>query len=195
MVRRVPHEEVAPVSSAPSSIRRSRIAYVVAKLRVRGQDYLLLNAHRKWGDWSLPGGHVEPYDADFWAAAVRETTEELEPLKYGHDLEVQREPLTRAEWGPVPSTSAGGAPTLYQAAFHVLRFKTNPKDCLGRLPAGDFKLTRVVDVATDSGVASVVKRLGELLPGGLAALPLSWSDELDSAPLRRSASSHPVPAE
>jgi 8-oxo-dGTP pyrophosphatase MutT (NUDIX family) len=193
MVTRAPGEEVAPVNS-PGAVRRSRIAYVVAKLRIQGQDYLLLNAHRKWGDWSLPGGHVEPQDADFWAAAVRETTEELEPLRYGEDLEVQREQLTCSEWGPVASTSAGGALTVYQAAFHVLRFKTDPKHCLERLPEGDFRLLRLRDVGTSTNVASVVRRLGDLLPGGLPSLPLSWNDDLDDAPLRPSASSHPVPA-
>lgn len=181
--------------SASGSIRRSRIAYVVAKLRIRGQDYLLLNAHRKWGDWSLPGGHVEPYDADFWAAAVRETTEELEPLRYGEDLEVQREQLTCSEWGPVASTSAGGALTLYQAAFHSLQFKTNPKDCLERLPQGDFQLFRLRDLDTTNNVASVVKMLGELLPGGWQTLPLSWNDDLDDAPLRRTASIHSLPVD
>jgi 8-oxo-dGTP pyrophosphatase MutT (NUDIX family) len=193
MVTRVPDEEMAPVNTA-GAVRRSRIAYVVAKLRIRGQDYLLLNAHRKWGDWSLPGGHVEPDDADFWAAAVRETSEELEPLRYGEDLEVQREQLTCSEWGPVPSTSAGGALTLYQAAFHVLRFKTDPQRCLERLPEGEFSLLPLRELDSSSNIASVVRRLSELLPGGLQSLPLSWNDDLDDAPLRRSASMHPVPA-
>jgi hypothetical protein len=195
MVSRVPEQELAPVSNAPGSVRRSRIAYVVAKLRIRGQDYLLLNAHRKWGDWSLPGGHVEPFDADFWAAAVRETSEELEPLRYGEDLEIQREQLTCSEWGPVASTSAGGALTFYQAAFHFLRFKKNPQPCLERLPSGEFRLVALKDLGSATDVASIVARLGELLPGGLTSLPLSWNDDLEDAPLRASASSHSVPAE
>jgi 8-oxo-dGTP pyrophosphatase MutT (NUDIX family) len=186
---------MAPLRAVEGTVRRSRIAYVVAKLRVEGQDYLLLNSHQKWGDWSLPGGHVEPYDADFWAAAVRETDEELTPLRNGEDVEIQREQLTCSEWGPVPSNSAGGAPTLYQAAFHLLRFKTNPKECLKLLPQVDFRLIRLRDVAAMSDVASVVKRLGDLLPGGWPSLPLSWSDDLDDAPLRPRASSHSLPAE
>lgn len=183
------------MSNTPGSVRRSRIAYVVAKLRVQGQDYLLLNAHRKWGDWSLPGGHVEPFDADFWAAAVRETTEELEPLRYGEDLEVQREQLTGSEWGPVSSSSAAGALTLYQAAFHFLRFKTDPRECLERLPPDEFRLVRLRDLASSTDVASIIARLGQLLPGGLTSLPLSWDDDLVDAPLRASSATHSIAAE
>jgi 8-oxo-dGTP pyrophosphatase MutT (NUDIX family) len=136
---------------SPSSVRRSRVAYVVAKLRIRGDDYLLLNAHRKWGDWSLPGGHVESSDADFWAAAVRETTEELDPLRDGVAWDVEREPLRCEEWGPVASKSAGGVATFYQAAFHCLRFKVDPRRCLDRLSETEFRLIRVRDVKPRAG--------------------------------------------
>ena len=158
-----------------------------------GDDYLLLNVHRKWGDWSLPGGHVEPFDADFWAAAVRETTEELEPLRYGEDLEVQREQLTCSEWGPVPSTSAGGTPTFYQAAFHVLHFKRHPRECLERLPGGEFRLIRLTDIAASKDVSSIVNRLGQLLPGGWSSLPLSLNDDINEPPVLLS--SAPLAAE
>jgi 8-oxo-dGTP pyrophosphatase MutT (NUDIX family) len=167
------------MSPTPSTVRHSRIAYVVAKLRIRGDDYLLLNAHRKWGDWSFPGGHVEPSDADFWAAAVRETSEELEPLRDGVDWEVEREPLVQAEWGPVASKSAGGVATFYQAAFYCLRFKAEPRVCLERLPEGEFRLIRVRDVPTTNGLAGVVSKLAELVPGGWAAIPLGWDEDLD----------------
>ena len=76
-------------------------------------DYLLLNAHHKWGDWSPVGGHVEPCDADWCAAAVREASEELAPLRYGEDIEVDPDEIGRLEWGPVASRSAGGALTQY----------------------------------------------------------------------------------
>jgi 8-oxo-dGTP pyrophosphatase MutT (NUDIX family) len=172
------------MSPTPSTVRLSRIAYVVAKLRVCGDDYLLLNAHRKWGDWSFPGGHVEPSDADFWAAAVRETTEELEPLRDGVDWEIEREPLLHAEWGPIASKSAGGVATIYQAAFHCLRFKVEPRRCLDRLPEAEFRLIRVREVEATSGVASVVTKLGDLLPDGWAAIPLGWDGDLGDTSLR-----------
>ncbi|HKY35866.1 MAG TPA: NUDIX domain-containing protein [Polyangiaceae bacterium] len=61
---------MAPLSHDDVTVRSSHVAYVFAKLRVRGDDYLLLNAHRKWGDWSLPGGHVEAFDESWQAAAM-----------------------------------------------------------------------------------------------------------------------------
>jgi len=195
MVSLVPGEEVAPLSGATESVRQSRVAYVLAKLKIRGQEYLLLNAHRKWGDWSWLGGHVEPSDADFWAAAARETREELAPLGYGEDVEVQRDELACSEWGPVSSVSAGGAPTTYQARWYLLRFKSNPKACLARLPRDEFRLVRLSDLSDSPDVSSVVKKLAHLVPGGWSALPLSWSDDLDETPLPANSSHLPLPAE
>jgi hypothetical protein len=97
-----------------ADLRESNVAYVLAKLRVRGVDYLLLHAHPKWGDWSLVGGHVEPTDRDWDAAAIRETQEEMAPLRLGEDLDVEALSVPMSEWGPVPSVSAGGAPTRYR---------------------------------------------------------------------------------
>jgi 8-oxo-dGTP pyrophosphatase MutT (NUDIX family) len=195
MVSRVLGEEVASVNSETVDVRHSRVAYVVAKLKVRGQEYVLLNAHRKWGDWSLPGGHVEPTDHDSWAAAARETSEELSPLRYGEDVEVKPDLLARSEWGPVPSSSASGARTIYQATFYVLEFKASPQACLARLPRDDFRLVRLSDLADSPNISKVVQHLPQLLPAGWSSLPLAWKDDLDDAPLRASASNHPLPAE
>lgn len=195
MVPRVPREELAPLSIATDGVRKSRVAYVLAKLKIRGQEYLLLNAHRKWGDWSLLGGHVEPSDSDFWAAAARETSEELAPLRYGEDIEVKRDQLACSEWGPVSSVSAGGVPTNYQACWYLLQFKSDPQACLARLPRDEFRLMRLSDLTDSPDVSSIVKKLAQLLPGGWNALPLSWNDDLDDVPLRVSSSHHPIPAE
>lgn len=164
-------------------MRRSRLAFAVAKLKVGGADHLLLNAHRKWRDWSLVGGHVEPTDADPWAAAAREASEELAPLWYGVDMEVRREQLAVAEWGPVPSTSAGSVPTNYQVSYYLLELKSDPKECLARLPPGEFRLVLIGEVERRQELSSVARRLGELLPGGWESLPLSWNGDLDDAPL------------
>jgi len=40
------------------------------------QERLLLVHHRRLDRWLLPGGHVEPEDAEIWDAATREVTEE-----------------------------------------------------------------------------------------------------------------------
>jgi hypothetical protein len=195
MVSRVPQQEVAALNSVQDLTRHSRVAYAVVKLRVRGQDYLLLNAHRKWGDWSFVGGHVERSDADFWAAAAREASEELAPLSHGVDMEIRRDRLACSEWGPISSSSAGGALTTYQAMFYLLEFKASPRACLARLPRGEFRLIRISELEGHSEVSAIVKNFDQLLAGGWRALPLSWADDLEDAPLRASASNHAVPAE
>lgn len=185
MVARSSKREVAPLTETETSIRSSRVAYVLAKLRVRGVDYLLLNAHRKWGDWSLVGGHVEASDATWQAAAVREVSEELAPLLYGQDIEVRPDEVGQMEWGPVPSRSAGGLPTKYQARCYALRFKSDPRVCLSKLPQDDFILIRLSELANYPRISSVVEKAGHLL-GTWKALPLSWDADLDDAPLRPS---------
>jgi hypothetical protein len=52
----VSEREVAPMGHSGAAERRTDVAYVLVKLRVRGAEHLLLNAHRKLGDWSLIGG-------------------------------------------------------------------------------------------------------------------------------------------
>lgn len=167
-------------------VRRSDVAYVLAKLRVRGVDYLLLNAHTKWGDWSLPGGHVETSDPSWAAAAAREVSEEFAPLTYGLDLEVVSNELGCLEWGPTPSRSAGGRATLYRARCYSLRFKADPRACLSRLPKNEFLLVNLRHLENAPHVSSVVERAKALLPGGWDQLPLSWDADLDEVPLKAS---------
>jgi hypothetical protein len=174
------------LSLTPRTARQSQIAYVVAKLMVRGQECLLLNAHHKWGDWSLLGGHVEADDASWWEAAAREAQEELAPLKCGAEMEIKREELAASEWGPIASASAGGAPTRYQARWFSLRFLEDPKQCLARLPREEFRLVPLSALNAGCEVASVVTKIAQLLPDGWRSLPLSWDADLDDVPLRAS---------
>lgn len=174
--------------------RHSDVAYVVAKLRVRGEDYVLLRAHPKWGDWSLVGGHVEPLDASWLAAAAREVDEEMAPLRCGRDVDVQSLDVPGTQWGPVPSRSAGNRPTRYRAEWYQLLFKLDPREALGQLPPGAFRMVRLADLERVPGVSSIVQRAAALLPGGWRALPLSWQDDLDDVPVERMTVTHaPAP--
>jgi len=177
---------MAPLSQKEATVRRSQVAYVFAKLRIRGDEYVLLNAHRKWGDWSLPGGHVEAFDGSWQAAAAREVSEELAPLLYGRDVEVQPDEIGRLNWGPVPSRSADGKPTTYEARCFALRFNSDPRVCLSKLPEDEFMLVRLSDLEGIPRLSALVKQTGKLLPGGWRQLPLSWDADLDDAPLRPS---------
>lgn len=161
--------------------RRSDVAYVLARLRAQGRDYLLLHAHRKWGDWSLVGGHVEAWEAHDWReAAAREVQEEMAPLRSGADFSVEPLDVDPSEWGPVPSRSAGGALTKYKVRWFVLRFKSDPCALLGKLPSSEFKL---VPIEQASALSSIAKRAVDVLPAGWHSLPLAWDGDLDNVPL------------
>ena len=90
-------------------IRHSYVVYVLIRLPTLEGPSLLLRRHKKWGDWSLVGGHVEEWEMDDWGrAAAREASEELEPLVSGQDFVVRPihpEPIV---WGPEPSRSNQG---------------------------------------------------------------------------------------
>ena len=128
-------------------MRYSELSLVLIRLNIGSEPHLVLMRHRKWNDWSLVGGHVEPNVRNDWArAAARECNEELSPLKYSEDftlLPLLDQPFI---WGPVPSRSAGNEPTTYRAQLFLLRFLRPPMECLARLPADDFRLVREADV-------------------------------------------------
>jgi len=171
--------------SPETATRHSNVAYVLAKLRLRGDDCVLLHAHPKWGDWSVVGGHVEPTDVTWQAAAAREVEEEMAPLRYGDDIEVVPLDVPASHWGPVPSRSAGLRPTNYRAEWYLLRFKADPRELLARLPAGEFCVVRVADLAHAPNLSSVIKRAAAVLPHGWDSLPLSWQGNLDQLPLEQ----------
>jgi 8-oxo-dGTP pyrophosphatase MutT (NUDIX family) len=112
--------------------RRSTLSIVVFRLLVDDSDCVLLLRHDKWGDWGLVGGHIEPGEsAD--EAALRETEEELVPLRVGHDLAIERLPHDPLEWGPVSSRSAGGHATVYHATYYAAVFRSNPEPALAAI--------------------------------------------------------------
>lgn len=166
-------------------MRLSRVAYVVIRLQVGDADSFLLRMHRKWGDWSLVGGHVEDDELDDWSkTARRESDEELEPLRSGADFTIQELGLGVVAWGPQSSKSAGGAATRYEAQWFALRFTRDPHACLAALVPGEFLLVErelAREDPTRAEVASLLARLDDIFPGGLAAIPLAWPDALDVA--------------
>jgi hypothetical protein len=162
-------------------MRHSNLALVLIRIETNDEPHLLLIRDRKWGDWTVVGGHVEAHEGNDWAlAAARECNEELAPLRHGRDfilLPLFSEPMN---WGPIPSKSAGGEPTSYTAQVFALRFLTAPADCLERLPPGDFCLVPESVYATGRSasqdkVAAVARALG-----GLNRAAMSWDTALSS---------------
>lgn len=199
MVERHPRGRVDPMTP-----RTSHVAYVLIRLRVDGQDCLLLREHSKWRDWSLVGGHVEPDELHDWAiAARREASEELAPLVADADFTLHPWGGGPEVWGPEPSKSVGGVPTIYRAKWYFLTFRHAPSDCLSRLPRGEFLLASfdaIEATQPDDEIAGLVRRLSRQLRGGLGSIPLAWPDpmlrdgigvEVRSSSPSRETASHP----
>jgi 8-oxo-dGTP pyrophosphatase MutT (NUDIX family) len=75
-------DRAGPAELPPDALGHGRLAAVLALFVDRGDTNLLLIRRADRGDpWSkhiaFPGGHIEPGDADAFAAACRETAEEV----------------------------------------------------------------------------------------------------------------------
>jgi len=162
-------------------MRHSNLALVIAKLRIEATDYLLLNWHLKWSDWSLVGGHIEPGEEHNWsAAAVREANEELAPLHSSRDFAVSELTPHSVSWGPTDSRS-NGEPTLYTAKYFVLSFVVDPAKALAKLSSADFMLLDAGCQPNRASVSETLRQLYQHLPNGFADIPLSWPRSIRSA--------------
>ncbi len=159
-------------------MRYSDIAYVVIHLRMEGDDYLVLHRHLKWGDWSLVGGHVEPgEEADWRITAIRETQEEMAPLRFGHHFDIYPLDISAA-WGPAESQSAFGAPTMYRARYFLLRFFDDPGTLMRGLEPGQFRMFPRMRLRHEAGISFPVILLLDRLRRGGRYLPFSWHLDL-----------------
>lgn len=156
-------------------MRKVALAHVVVKFQVAGDSYYLLHRHRKWGDWSLVGGHVELGEEGLWArTAIRETEEELRPLRNRRDfilVPLLGKPLI---WGPQRSRSAAGELTIYTAQFFRMVFRKNPLQLLSSLPERDIVFVHGEALIAHEQVAGMVRMLDKTLHGGLKAVPPAW---------------------
>lgn len=163
-------------------MRNSELVLVLIRLKINADPYHVLIRHKKWGDWSLVGGHVEPGERNDWArAAVRECNEELVPLRFGEDfilLPLLDQPM---RWGPLASKSANDEPTMYTAQVFALRFLRSPTECLAKLPSDEFSVVRESEIISgqqgqDALTARALKRVDR---GTLA-----WDATLSSLPIQ-----------
>lgn len=163
-------------------IRESALSFVLIKLKIENRDYFMFEKHKKWGDWGLVGGHVDPGEEGRWlVTATREANEELAPLHAGVDFRLSgllQEPIS---WGPVQSKSAGGRVTRYTAQYFSLSFVVPPYEALNRLSRDRFLFVPEAHLAHgqwESDVADTLAELARTFWGGLAGVPLSWPDSL-----------------
>lgn len=163
-------------------MRYSELALVLIRLKINSERYHVLIQHKKWGDWSFVGGHVEPNERNDWArTAARECNEELTPLRFGEDftlLPLLDQPL---RWGPLASKSANNELTIYTAQIFALRFLKPPTECLVRLPSDSFRVVRESDIIGDrqDPDALTTRAINRVDREALA-----WDASLSSLPLR-----------
>ena len=152
--------------------RHSDLSLIVIRLLVDSQRCHLLIRDQTWDDWSLVGGHVEPDERNDWArAARRECQEEIAALVSDEDFVLLPQLEQPMRWGPVPSRSAGGAPTTYRAQVFLLRFLRSPR--LAGLPASEFRLVPEAELTSN-----LVARIVAVIP----AMPLSWDAAVPKLP-------------
>lgn len=163
------------------NLRQSHLSLVVVKLRLTGEDFFLFRWHRKWNDWSLVGGHVEPSEEGDWSlTAVREVEEELCPLREGEDFQVCPLSEKSVSWGPVLSRSSAQSPTIYTAKWFFLRFLRNPTEVLGRLPLKDFLLVSNQNIYDHRSKTSIpITDLCKHIPVELKIIPQSWTSQIN----------------
>lgn len=167
--------------------RHSKLALVLICVDIDGTPHLLFHRHRKWGDWSLVGGHVEPgEEADWQSTATREAEEELAPLRANADFIVEPLPTAPIEWGPVPSRSKGNAPTTYSVRYYTLRFLHDAATSLCRLDPREFVLVQLEDLEAPTpkfSMSDTFERFAASLGRRLRELPRSWPSPTRSAVL------------
>jgi hypothetical protein len=161
-------------------LKKSRCGFVVIKLRIDAQDYLLMRRDPDWKDVNFVGGHERVRDGgNLERAARRELTEEVPSLRALTTFGL--EPLTdELTYGPVYSHSAK-CEVEYLLKFFLLRFQANPARVLHAFgPRTHNVLIRQDDVIVGGKyrVAGLVNVLQRAFPNGLRAIPYSWLADL-----------------
>jgi 8-oxo-dGTP pyrophosphatase MutT (NUDIX family) len=105
---------VAPITDALKrgaqvTSRKEFSGHLTASAILLGpDDAVLLVHHRALDRWLCPGGHLEPGDTDFTAAALRELTEETGVR--AEDVEPVRSVPVHIDVHPIPANEVKGEP-------------------------------------------------------------------------------------
>jgi hypothetical protein len=156
----------------------TRGGFVVIKLIVDGDPQFLVRKNLKWKDLNFIGGHEKTRDKrSLQRTALRELWEEVPSVrKFKH---VHLVPLTiPSAYGPVFSPSAS-CEKRYELQFFLLKFDSDdPLPLLeGLAPRSKNVLVRQRDLlkGTSYRVSGLIRFLDDLLPNGIASIPLSSS--------------------
>ncbi len=153
--------------------RHSHVSVVLFLLDIGGEAHLLLLRHWRWGDWSLVGGHMEGNETPL-QTAIRETEEELAPLRVHADIRVAPLFAEPVRWGPVLSRSAG-TPTRYTVWFHYGVFLVDPDLALARVHGarlGYLPMTALTQARWPRDITDILARLRAA--EGFSRVPPAW---------------------
>ena len=159
--------------------KTSRCAFVVIKIRVKDEDYLLMRRDPSWKDINFIGGHDVPKDhGRFERTAKRELLEEVPALRIFTSFRL-RSLTDQVSHGPIFSLSAQ-RPMKYILKFFLLEFTKKPSSFFqefGDRTQNIFVSTRMI-TAQAYRMSGLVEVLEGTLSGGLGAIPYSWPDDL-----------------
>lgn len=160
--------------------KESRCAFVIIKLKISGEDWLIMRRNPSWKDINFIGGHENDRDnRNRQRTAKRELLEEIPVLKgfRSHKLEKLTGEIA---YGPILSRSAS-CEVKYDLQFFLLRFSRAPKPVLESLHGRTLNIMlRENDLLVQRKykISALVRLLDRTLPGGLKSIPYSWSADL-----------------
>jgi ADP-ribose pyrophosphatase YjhB (NUDIX family) len=166
--------------------KKSRCGFVVIRLRVAGDTYLLMRRDRQWNDWNFIGGHEKSEDGhSLMAAARRELLEEVPQLRgkkhFGlHSITEQ------IDYGPIQSRSSGKR-VVYELEFFQLVFTEAPNEMLDAITARSAnRLVREEELLQQRSfrVSGLVAVLDRAIVRGIRSLGYSWPEDLKRARLK-----------
>ena len=158
-----------------------RCAFIVIKLKIGGKDYFVLRRDKDWNDLSLIGGHQEEADKGrFERTAKREMFEELSALR--GRAKISLTPITdKIFYGPVWSKSANRQST-YCLKMYLAKIRDDPSVLEKTL--SERSMNYLVDASElkraieRKDVSAFIEILENNVPGGLNAIPYSWTSDL-----------------
>jgi hypothetical protein len=158
--------------------KESKIGLAVMKLQFDENYFYLMRRNDKWKDYNFIGGHTSERDnGSLQRAANREVREEVPGSRFIRYALPQLTPVLT--YGPVYSRSAH-AMVIYKVQFFLISISVDPTPMLKSisLRSKNRLVSQTEIIKHNPAITNFAKLLDEHVEGGLANIPLSWSEKL-----------------